>query len=120
MALQVYPSDLTDAEWAVLSGLLPPSKPGGRPRSIDLRHILNGLFYLVRAGCAWRYLPREYGPWSTVYHYFRQFRRDGTWERVHTHLRELARKRAGRDPTPSAAIIRQSIHSDPPRGTTWV
>lgn len=67
MARQVYPSDLTDAEWALLSGLLPPAKPGGRPRSVDVRRIINGLLYLVRAGCAWRYLPREYGPWSTVH-----------------------------------------------------
>jgi hypothetical protein len=58
MAVQVYPSDLTDAEWALASALLPATKPGGRPRSVDVRRILNGLFYLVRAGCAWRYLPR--------------------------------------------------------------
>jgi len=64
MVVPVYPSDLTDAVWAVVSGLLPPGKPGGRPRSVDVRRILNGLLYLVRAGCAWRYLPREYGPWS--------------------------------------------------------
>jgi transposase len=70
MALQVYPSDLNEEERALLSVLLPPAKPGGRPRSIDLRCILNGLFYLVRADCAWRYLPKEYGPWSTVYHYY--------------------------------------------------
>jgi len=105
MASPVYPSDLTDAEWILLSSRLPPAKPGGRPRSVSIRRIVNGLFYLVRAGCAWRYLPRDYGPWSTVYHYFRQFRRDGTWERVHARLRELARERVGRDPTPSAAII---------------
>jgi putative transposase len=66
MAVPMYPSDLNDAEWALLSPLLPPAKSGGRPRSIDLRQILNGLFYLVRSGCAWRYLPREYGAWSMV------------------------------------------------------
>jgi hypothetical protein len=66
MALPVYPSDLSDAEWAVLASLLPSAKPGGRPRSVNIRRIVNGLFYLVRSGCAWRYLPRDYGPWSTV------------------------------------------------------
>jgi putative transposase len=64
-----YPSDLSDREWGLIEPLLPSAKPGGRPRSVDLRRILNGLFYLLRTGCAWRYVPREYGPWSTVYHY---------------------------------------------------
>ena len=119
MASHVYPSDLSDEEWSLLAPLLPAAKPGGRPRSVDVRRILNGLFYLVRSGCAWRYLPRDDGPWSTVYHYFRCWRNDGRWEQVHTQLRELARERAGRDPTPRAAIIdSQSIktHQGGPRG----
>ena len=105
MATQVYPSDLNEAEWAVLAPLIPPAKPGGRPRSVDPRRIVNGIFYVLRTGCAWRYLPREYGPWSTTYWYFRQWRQDGSWARIHAHLREVARLHAGRDPTPSAAII---------------
>jgi putative transposase len=105
VATQVYPSDLTEAEWALLAPLIPPAKPGGRPRSVAVRRIVNGIFYVLRTGCAWRYLPREYGPWSTVYSYLRRWRLDGTWEQIHTHLRELARLHAGRDPTPSAAII---------------
>jgi putative transposase len=105
MAAQIYPSDLTDAEWEAVALLIPAAKPGGRPRSVEVRRIVNGVFYLLRTGCAWRYIPREYGPWPTVYWYFRQWRLDGTWRRIHTRLRELARLHAGRDPTPSAAII---------------
>lgn len=105
MATQVYPRDLNDDEWVLLAPLIPPAKPGGRPRSVAIRRILNGLFYVLRSGCAWRYLPREYGPWQTVSYYFRQWRLDGTWAYIHTQLRELARLHAGRDPTPSAAII---------------
>ena len=100
-----YPSDLSDREWQRLSPLLPSAKPGGRPRTVQLRLILNGIFYLLRSGCQWRLLPRDYGPWSTVYDYFRTWRLDGTWERIHTTLREQVRQRAGRQLTPSAAII---------------
>jgi putative transposase len=105
MSSIVYPSDLTDSEWSLLGPLLPPAQPGGRPRSVDLRRILNGIFYLLRSGCAWRYLPREYGPWSTVFHYFRRWRLDSTWARIQAVLREAARRQAHREPTPSAAII---------------
>ncbi len=105
MADPVYPSDLSDAEWALLAPLLPPAKPGGQPLSVDLRRIVNAIFFVLRTGCAWRYLPREYGPWQTVYWYFSQWRREGTWTQIHTHLRERARLHAGRDPAPSAAII---------------
>jgi putative transposase len=66
MAFPVYPSDLNDAEWALLAPLIPTSKPNGRPRSSDMRRITNGVFYILRTGCAWRYLPREYGCWQTV------------------------------------------------------
>lgn len=103
MSLSISPSDLSDREWAVLAPLLPAAKPGGRPRSVDLRQILNGIFSLLRTGCAWRYLPQEYGPWSAVFHYFRRWRRSGTWERIHRRLREQVRRAVGREPTPSAA-----------------
>ena len=66
MVLPVYPSDLTDQEWALLAPLIPVSKPHGRPRVRDQRVIVNGLFFVLRTGCPWRYLPREYGPWQTV------------------------------------------------------
>jgi putative transposase len=103
-----YPSDLAEGEWAILAPLLPPPTPGGRPRSVDLRRIGTGVFHVLRSGCQWRLLPREYGPWSTVYSYlrrWRRWRRDGTWERLHTLLRERLRRHLGRAPTPSAAII---------------
>jgi transposase len=105
MSSAVYPSDLTDSEWIVLEPLLPAAKPGGRPRRVDLRQIVNGIFYLLRTGCAWRYLPGEYGPWSTVFHYFRRWRLDHTWADIQAIVRQHVRHRARRDPTPSAAII---------------
>lgn len=104
MASPVYPSDLTDEEWALLAPLISVAKPRGRPRVREVRLIVNGLFFSLRTGCPWRYLPREYGPWQTVYSHFRKWRLDGTWVRIHTHLREVARFHAGRDPTKSAAI----------------
>lgn len=100
-----YPTDLSDREWALLEPLLPPAKPGGRPRSVNLRVILNGLLYVLRSGCQWRLLPRVYGPWSTVYAYYRAWRIQGIWERIHTLLRGRLRRQSGREPTPSAAIL---------------
>lgn len=100
-----YLSDVTDAEWAVLEPLVTPATRRGRPRLHPLRRILNAIFYLVRSGCAWRLLPREFPPWKTVFHYLRKWRLDGTWHRVHTLLRERLRVRLGRDPQPSAGII---------------
>lgn len=105
MPQPLYPSDLTDAEWAIVEPLIPPAKHGGRPRRVDMRQILNALFYQQRTGCQWRYLPKEYPPWPTVWTYFRQWRRSGVWETLHTALREALRRQSGRDATPSAAII---------------
>ena len=100
-----YPSDLTDEEWAVIAPLIPAAKPGGRPRRVDMRAILNALFYQQRTGCQWRYLPKEYPPWPTVWSYFWRWRQAGIWEQLHTQLREALRVQAGRQATPSAAII---------------
>jgi putative transposase len=104
-ALPRYPSDLSDQEWAILEPLLPPAKPDGRPRTTDLREVLNALLYLDRTGAQWRALPTDFPPWPTVWTYFRQWRDDGTWQRLHTMLREQVRVQDGREPTPSAAII---------------
>jgi putative transposase len=104
-SLQSYPSDLTDQEWAILEPLLPPAKPGGRSRPTDLRQVINAILYLDRTGGQWRALPHDFPPWSTVWSYFRTWRNDGTWERLHTTLREQTRCAQGRELTPSAAII---------------
>jgi transposase len=101
----VYPSDLTDAEWAIRAPRIPEAKPGGRARKWPMRAILNGICYLLRGGCAWRMLPRCFPPWSTVHHYCRQWRVDGTWTRLHAALRERERVRQGRAPQPTAAAI---------------
>src|SRR5512142_1612325 len=100
-----YPSDLSQQEWAILEPLIPPTKPGGHPRTTDMREVLNAILYLDRTGCQWRALPHEVPPWSTVWSYFRHWRNDGTWKCMHTALREAVRVKAGRQPTPSAAII---------------
>lgn len=100
-----YPSDISDIQWRVLEPLIPPAKPGGRPRSVDMREILNAILYVVRSGCAWRMLPKDFPVWSTVYDYFRQFRKTGTWQRIHDTLRGQLRRIKGREESPSAAII---------------
>ncbi len=84
LSAQGYPSDLTEQEWAILEPLIPPAKAGGRPRSTDMRAVINAILYLDRTGGQWRALPHEYPPWSTVWSYFRRWRNDGTWQRMHT------------------------------------
>jgi putative transposase len=105
MSRAAYPTDLSDAEYAYLELDLPPPASRGRPRLRPLREILDAIFYVVRTGCQWRLLPREFPPWQTVYHYFRRWRLDGTWEHLNAALRERLRVRGGRDPQPSAGII---------------
>src|SRR3954469_6614819 len=100
-----YPTDLSDAQWAILAPLVPAVKPGGRPATHDRREIVDAMRYVLRGGISWRSLPHEYPPWQTVYDYFRRWRDDGTWERIAATLRERARVKLGRDPTPSASII---------------
>jgi putative transposase len=101
----LYPCDLTDAEWALLAPLLPAPARRGRPRAWPLRLLINALFYVLRTGCAWRYLPREYPPWQTTYTTFRQWRLYGVWQCIHEALRRAVRLRAGRHADPSAAIM---------------
>jgi len=109
MARESYPSDLTDAQWALIEPLLPPPKSGppkgGRPRTVDLREVVNGILYLLRTGGAWRMLPHDFPPWGTVHYYYRCWRLDGTWQRVHDQLYVAVRQQAGREASPSAAIV---------------
>jgi putative transposase len=100
-----YPSDLTCTQWKRLKRLLPEAKPGGRPRSVDLREVLNGIFYIVRGGCAWRMMPTDLPPWSTCYDYFRKWRNDGTWATLNDTLRTQVRHRSQRKKSPSLGII---------------
>jgi putative transposase len=101
---KAYQTNLTDAEWSWLESYLPAPKANGRPRIYPPREILDAIFYVLKSGCAWRLLPHDFPPWKTVYHYFRSWRLDGTWERMHAALRRRVRVRLKRDPQPSAAI----------------
>jgi putative transposase len=96
MASKVYPSDLTDDEWGLLEPHLPAPKPRGRPRLHGPREILDAVFYVLKSGCQWRMLPRDFPPWKTAFHYFRARRLDGTWERTNRALRRLLREKLGR------------------------
>ena len=100
-----YPTDLTDRQWRRLEPHLPLAKPGGRPRSVDMRDLMDAILYVLRNGITWRALPHDFPPWKTVYHYFSAWRRDGAWEAIHDALREAVRLADGREATPSAAIL---------------
>ena len=107
-----YPTDLSDTEWNYIEPHMPAPKGFGRPRTHDLREILNAVFYLLKTGCQWRLLPHDFPRWSTVYWYFRKWRIDGTWERINRALRERLRVRLGRVPQPSAGVVdSQSVKS---------
>jgi transposase len=98
---------LSDEQYALLVPLIPPAKPGGRPRTTDMRRLLDGLFYLVRTGCQWRHLPPPpaFPPWRTIYGYMRAFASAGVWEAIRHHLVVMLREREGKEPSPSAAVI---------------
>ena len=105
MARIAYPSDLTDAQWRLIERRIPPAQPGGRYRSVNMRAVVNGILYLVRTGCSWRQLPHDFPPWGTVHWYYRCFRLDGTWQKIHDALRDKVRVSGGRKKSPSAAIV---------------
>jgi transposase len=107
-----YPSDLTDAEWAIIAPLIPPAKRGGRRRSVDLRAVVNGLLYVLENGCKWRCLPKHFPPRSTVHSYLQLWAWDGTLDRLHHALYVRTREHEGREASPTAAILdSQSVRS---------
>lgn len=110
-----YPTDLSDEQWELISPLVPAPKSGGRPRSVDIRAILNAIFYIVVAGGAWRMMPKDFPKWKTVYHYFRAWRLDGTWEQIHGQFVLWERVAQDHEPVPSAASLdSQSVKTATP------
>jgi putative transposase len=117
MSNQIYPTDLTNRQWDCIKSHIPPAKPGGRPRTLPMRAVLNAILYVVVSGCQWRLLPRDYPHWKSVYHYFRQWRNDGTWQRIHDTLRAAVRRRAKRHKHPTAGCLdSQSVKGSAGRG----
>jgi transposase len=115
-----YPSDVTDAQWALLEPLIPPIKSGsvngGRPAR-SRREIINSILYILRTGATWRQMPHDLVPWKTAHHYFLVWSKAGVWEKIHDALREKVRHKAGRDKQPSAAIVdAQSVKTTEKRG----
>jgi putative transposase len=105
MNTQTYPTDLTDRQWDCIIDLIPTAKPGGRPRSLDMRQVINAILYIVVSGAQWRMLPTDYPKWQSVYYYFRIWRTDGTWQRIHDTVRAAVRCRAGRHKHPTAGCL---------------
>lgn len=104
-ARKSYPTDLTDAQWQLIKPLIPPAKPGGRPRTLASREIVNAVIYALKSGCDWRMLPHDLPQWEIVYHYFQRWEKDDTWKKIHDVLRGKVRKRAGKKTQPTAAIL---------------
>lgn len=119
VARRSYSTDLTDAEWQILEPLLPAEKPGGRHRLYPIREIINALRYFLRAGCSWRLLPHDFPHWRAVYEYFRVWKRDGTWLRIHDYLHGELRLEMKREKQPSAGIVDpQSVKTTEKGGPT--
>jgi putative transposase len=109
---------LTDSQWAIIEPLIPLAKFGGRPRSLDMRQVINSILYVTVGGIQWRMLPKEYPKWQSVYTYFRQWRTNGIWRRIHDTLRAQVRQRAGRHKQPTAGCLdSQSVKTTAFAGT---
>lgn len=117
MGRKSYPSDLTDAEWELLAPLIPPPKTGGHPRTTDIRQVCNAIYYHLKTGCQWSYLPGDFPPPSTVYSYYRKWMKQGTWQALNHALRDLCRQQVGKSPQPTVAIAdSQSVETTEKRG----
>ncbi len=120
MERTAYPTDLTDAQWRRIAQLVPAPKPGGRPAKYTRREIVNAILYQTRNGCVWRALPHDLPSYRIVFHYFRLWQTDGTWDRLHDRLRADVRRSAGKKPRPSVAILDsqsvQTTEQGGPRG----
>lgn len=109
---QTYPTDLSDSQWRIIQPLIPAAKSGGRPRTLEMRLVINAILYVVVGGIQWRMLPTEYPRWQSVYYYFRQWQKDGTWRRIHDALRAQVRQQAGKHKHPTAGCLdSQSVKS---------
>lgn len=121
MIRSIYPTDLTDEQWAVLLPWIPPPSKRGRPRKVDMREVVNAILYLTRTGCAWRLLPHDFPDHRTVFRYFTKWSKEGVWLRIQNALHERLREADGRNPEPSAAIIdSQSAKTGEKGGVTAV
>lgn len=99
-----YPSDLSDKQWEIIAPFIPSAKTGGRPRTTDLREVCNGIYYHLKTGCQWEYLPKDFPPYSTVYRYYRQWQKKGVWEEINQKLRELVREKEKKNRQSTVAI----------------
>jgi putative transposase len=117
MTRKAYKTDITEAQWQILQPLIPAAKPGGHPRTANMREVVNGIFYVLRTGCGWEMLPHDLPPYSTVYYYFRRWQKTGVWQQMNKALRQRLRQQEGRNPQPSAAIAdSQSVKTTEKRG----
>lgn len=117
MTRKAYKTDITEAQWQILQPLIPPAKPGGHPRTVNMREVVNGIFYVLRTGCGWEMLPHDLPPYSTVYYYFRRWQKTGVWQQMNNTLRRRLRQQEGRNSQPSAALAdSQSVKTTEKRG----
>ena len=121
MRRKAYLTDVSDAEWGIIEPLLPKALDVGRPREINLREVINGIFYVLHEGCTWRAMPHDLPPWQTVYNYFRHWQRLGVWQKIHSSLRHQVRENLGRTSNPTAGIIdSQSVKTAEKKGRSTV